>query len=168
MIARGGSHDSDSIVVENCRNVFRGKLVRCVTYKETCLADSTVSDDDTPRRPSQFCQLCASAESGTYFIVATTMLGEACCGVADVSRSFSGEQWERETAGAYRDNGGSWEFFWRLRTGAAGSPNEWCCEWEGLVPNSQSGVHAAQQRVASAGSGILPVSLPGPRKARAT
>jgi hypothetical protein len=46
--AEGGSHDSHGVVVENCGNVFRGKLVRGVADEQTCLADSTVADDDTP------------------------------------------------------------------------------------------------------------------------
>ena len=47
-IAKGGSHDSHGVVVENCGNVFRGKLVRGVADEETCLADRTVADDDAP------------------------------------------------------------------------------------------------------------------------
>jgi hypothetical protein len=46
--AKGGSHDSHGVVVEDCGNVFRGKLVRGVADEETCLADRTVADDDAP------------------------------------------------------------------------------------------------------------------------
>jgi hypothetical protein len=46
--AEGSSHDSHGIVIEDCGNVFRGKLVRGVADEETCLADRTVADDDAP------------------------------------------------------------------------------------------------------------------------
>lgn len=42
-------HDSDSVVIENGRDIFRGELVGCVADQKTCLADSTVTDDNTPR-----------------------------------------------------------------------------------------------------------------------
>lgn len=44
----GCSHYSDGVVVEDRRDIFRGKLVCGVADKETCLADSTVTDDDAP------------------------------------------------------------------------------------------------------------------------
>ena len=44
----GGSHYSDGVVIEDRRDIFGGKLVRGVADKETCLADSTVADDDAP------------------------------------------------------------------------------------------------------------------------
>ena len=44
----GCSHYSDGIVIEYRRNIFGGKLVRGVADKKTCLADSTVTNDDAP------------------------------------------------------------------------------------------------------------------------
>lgn len=41
-------HDSNGIVIEDGRDVFRGEFVGRVADEETCLADSTVTDDDTP------------------------------------------------------------------------------------------------------------------------
>lgn len=41
-------HDSDRIVVEDRRDIFRGELVGGVTDEKTCLADSTVTDNDAP------------------------------------------------------------------------------------------------------------------------
>lgn len=42
-------HDRDSIVIEDRRDVFRGKLVRRVADEKTCLSDRTVTDDHAPR-----------------------------------------------------------------------------------------------------------------------
>jgi hypothetical protein len=44
----GSSHDGDGVIVKYSRDVFRGKFIRGVAYEETCLADRTVADDDTP------------------------------------------------------------------------------------------------------------------------
>jgi hypothetical protein len=44
----GSSHDGDGVIVKDGRDVFRGEFVRSVAYKETCFADRTVTDDDTP------------------------------------------------------------------------------------------------------------------------
>ena len=41
-------HDSNSIIIEDGRDIFRGKFVGRVADEKTCLADSTVTDDDTP------------------------------------------------------------------------------------------------------------------------
>lgn len=46
--AKGSSHDGHSVVVEDCRNIFRGELVGGITDKKTCLSDRTVADDDAP------------------------------------------------------------------------------------------------------------------------
>jgi hypothetical protein len=46
----GSSHNGHGVVVEDGRDIFRGELVRGVTDKKTCLADSTVTDDDAPAR----------------------------------------------------------------------------------------------------------------------
>lgn len=40
-------HDSDGIIIENGRNIFGGEFVCCVGNQETCLAHSTVTDDNT-------------------------------------------------------------------------------------------------------------------------
>lgn len=51
MEARGShSHNRDSIVVEDGRDVFRGELVRRVADEKTRLAHSTVTNDNAPRR----------------------------------------------------------------------------------------------------------------------
>jgi hypothetical protein len=42
------SHYSDGIVIEDRRNIFGGEFVRGVADKKTCLADSTITNDDTP------------------------------------------------------------------------------------------------------------------------
>ncbi len=51
-VASGGMgldvHNRDGIVIEDCRDVFRGELVRRVADEKTCLSDSTVTDDDAP------------------------------------------------------------------------------------------------------------------------
>ena len=49
-ISRGPEnvHYSDGIVVEDGRDVFGGKLIRCVADEKTCLAYGTVTDDDAP------------------------------------------------------------------------------------------------------------------------
>lgn len=39
-------HDSDGVVVKYCGNVFGGELVGSVTDEQTCLAHSTVTDDN--------------------------------------------------------------------------------------------------------------------------
>lgn len=44
----GGSHNGHGVVVEDGRDIFRGELVCRVADEETCLADGTVTDDDTP------------------------------------------------------------------------------------------------------------------------
>lgn len=41
-------HDGDRIVIEYRRDIFGGELVGGVTDEKTCLADSTVTDDDAP------------------------------------------------------------------------------------------------------------------------
>jgi hypothetical protein len=46
----GSSHDGDGVVVEDGGDIFRGELVRGVADEKTCLADSTVTDDDAPAR----------------------------------------------------------------------------------------------------------------------
>lgn len=43
-------HDGDSVVVENCRNIFGRELVGGVADEKTCLANSTVADDDTSEK----------------------------------------------------------------------------------------------------------------------
>lgn len=43
------SHNSDSIVIEDSRDVFGGELVCRVADEQACLSDSTVADDNTPR-----------------------------------------------------------------------------------------------------------------------
>lgn len=42
-------HYGNGIVIEDSRDVFGGELVCCVADEKTCLAHSTVSDDDAPR-----------------------------------------------------------------------------------------------------------------------
>jgi hypothetical protein len=42
------SHYSDGIVIENGRDVFRGKLVRGVADEKAGFADGTVTDDHAP------------------------------------------------------------------------------------------------------------------------
>jgi hypothetical protein len=44
----GSSHYSDGVVVEDRGDIFGGELVGGVADEKTCLADSTVADDDTP------------------------------------------------------------------------------------------------------------------------
>lgn len=44
----GNVHDGDGIVVENCRHIFRGELIRCIADEETCLSNGTVTDDYAP------------------------------------------------------------------------------------------------------------------------
>lgn len=44
----GSSHNGHGVVVEDSRDIFRGEFVCRVADEETCLADSTVTDDDTP------------------------------------------------------------------------------------------------------------------------
>lgn len=46
----GGSHDGDGVVVKYSGDIFRGELVGGVTDEQTCLANGTVADYDTPRR----------------------------------------------------------------------------------------------------------------------
>jgi len=46
--AKGGSHYGHGVVVEDCGDIFRGKLVGRIADEKTCLADSTVADDNTP------------------------------------------------------------------------------------------------------------------------
>jgi hypothetical protein len=46
----GGSHNSDGVVVKDRRDIFGGEFVRGVADEKTCLADSTVTDDDAPVR----------------------------------------------------------------------------------------------------------------------
>ena len=48
--------------------------------------------------------------------------------------------------GAYKDNNSYWVLCWQLQRMRL---ERWC-EWERLVPNRQSGVHAAQLGVAFA------------------
>jgi hypothetical protein len=43
------SHNSDGVVVEDCRDIFGRELVCCVTDEKTSLSNSTVTNDDTPR-----------------------------------------------------------------------------------------------------------------------
>ena len=47
---RGNSHDSDSIVVKNRRDILRRKFVGRVADQQAGLADSTVADDNAPRK----------------------------------------------------------------------------------------------------------------------
>ena len=42
-------HDGDSIVVEDGRHVFRRELVGGIADEETCLPNSTIAYDDTPK-----------------------------------------------------------------------------------------------------------------------
>lgn len=46
----GDSHDGDSIVVENSRDIFRGKLVGGVANEQASFADSTVADNHAPAK----------------------------------------------------------------------------------------------------------------------
>ena len=46
--AKRGSHDGDGVVVEDCRYVFRRKLVRSIADEQTCLADGAVANNDAP------------------------------------------------------------------------------------------------------------------------
>ena len=62
---QGYSHDSDSIIVEHRRDIFGRKLVCSVADKQTSLANSTVSDNDAPRKrimlvkfQATFCSSC--------------------------------------------------------------------------------------------------------------
>jgi hypothetical protein len=41
-------HYRDGIIVEDCRDVFRGELVGSVADEQARLTDGTVTDDDTP------------------------------------------------------------------------------------------------------------------------
>lgn len=50
-----GLHDSDGIVVKDCRDVFGWELVRSVADQETGLANSTIADDDTPASHLSWC-----------------------------------------------------------------------------------------------------------------
>lgn len=45
-------HNGDSIVIEDCRDIFRGELVRRVADEQTCLSDRTVTDDNAPKQYS--------------------------------------------------------------------------------------------------------------------
>lgn len=47
-------HDRDSIVIEDCGNVFRGELVCRVADEKTCLSDRTVTDDHASIEEKQF------------------------------------------------------------------------------------------------------------------
>lgn len=42
------SHNRDSIVVENCRDIFRWEFICRVTDEEASLSYSTIADDHTP------------------------------------------------------------------------------------------------------------------------
>jgi hypothetical protein len=44
------SHNGDGVVVEHGGDIFRGELVGGVADEQTCLADSTVTDDDASAR----------------------------------------------------------------------------------------------------------------------
>ena len=57
-LGRMDLHNSDSIVVKDCWDVFRGKLVRCIRDKQTCFTDSTVPDHNTPSSMSVSTMLC--------------------------------------------------------------------------------------------------------------
>jgi len=46
-------HNSNSIVIEDRRNVFRGELVRRVTDEKTCFTDRTVTNYHTPVKMAQ-------------------------------------------------------------------------------------------------------------------
>lgn len=50
MQEEGDSHDGDSIVVENSRDIFRGKLVGGVANEQASFADSTVADNHAPAK----------------------------------------------------------------------------------------------------------------------
>jgi hypothetical protein len=50
---RRHSHDGNGIVVEDGRDVFGGELVCRVTDQKTCLTDSTITDDHTPKKQSR-------------------------------------------------------------------------------------------------------------------
>lgn len=41
-------HDSNGIVIEDGRNVFRWELVRGIGDQKAGLSDSTITDDNTP------------------------------------------------------------------------------------------------------------------------
>ena len=42
------SHNSDGIVIEDCRHIFGGEFVRRVGNEQTCFSDGTVTDHNTP------------------------------------------------------------------------------------------------------------------------
>jgi hypothetical protein len=45
--SREDSHDSNGIIIEDSGNIFGRELVCGVADEQTCLADSTVTDDHT-------------------------------------------------------------------------------------------------------------------------
>ena len=49
-VSQGSLHDSNGIVIEDGRNVFRWEFVRGVGDQEAGLSDSTITDDDTPEQ----------------------------------------------------------------------------------------------------------------------
>lgn len=50
MTVRKDSHNGDGVVVKDSRDIFGGKLVGRIADEQTGLANSTIADDDTPRR----------------------------------------------------------------------------------------------------------------------
>jgi hypothetical protein len=71
----GGSHDCDSIVVEDGGDVFRREFVGCVTDEKAGLADGTVTNDNASESSSPLAAAsnvwCSAA---THFIVATAIM----------------------------------------------------------------------------------------------
>ena len=74
-------HDSDSIVVEDCRNIFRREFVCRVADQQARLTDGTVTDNNAPRirKGIKLANLRISIlfherSGNTNFIVATTIV----------------------------------------------------------------------------------------------
>jgi hypothetical protein len=57
-------HDSNSIIVEDSRNIFRREFICCVADQETCLSDSTVADYDTPEDEDIWSAICLKHSIG--------------------------------------------------------------------------------------------------------
>lgn len=61
------SHNRNCVVVEDCRDIFGGKLVCCVADEKTGLSNSTVTNDDAPRKGVNLISLkndCANGGQG--------------------------------------------------------------------------------------------------------